>query len=127
MWSEVTIKDVWPKLCELGIIELRINNRTVWAENALDVFCTREDYTELIKNYLKLAEDDLLSERYEDFRVTSIKIKVVDFHHCIADIFGYYDDDDEWETGVWNDNDWDDDWDDDDFDWADDFDPEENE
>ena len=35
--SEVTINEVWPHLCELGICELRINDRTVWSDFALDV------------------------------------------------------------------------------------------
>lgn len=89
-YSEVTIKDIWPKLCELGIIELRLNDFTVWSDNVMDVMFGRDDYDELATDYLKRAEKELLSDDYEDFRVTSINIKIVHDHHCVADIHGYY-------------------------------------
>ena len=54
--SEITIQDVWPKLCELGIIELRINDRTVWSDGVMDCMFSRDDYDELNTDYLKRAE-----------------------------------------------------------------------
>jgi len=88
--SEVTIKDLWPKLCELGIVELRINNRTVWSDGVMDCMFGRDDYDELNTDYLKRAEEELLGEWYDSFRVTSVNINVVDFHHIVADVTGYY-------------------------------------
>lgn len=93
--SELTIKEVWPHLCALGICEVRINNRTVWSDFALDVLAGKEYYSQACREYLGCAEEDLLGEWYENFRITSIDIKVVDFHHCIAAIEGYYEDMDE--------------------------------
>lgn len=90
--SEVTIKEVWPHLYKLGICELRINDRTIWSDFALDVLTGKEYYNKACNEYLKCAEEDLLGEWWEDFRITEINIKIVDFHHCIADIKGYYED-----------------------------------
>ena len=90
--SEVTIKEVWPHLCELGICELRINDRTIWSDFALDVLADKEYYDKACNEYLKCAEEELLGDWWKNFRVTNINIKIVDFHHCIADIKGYYED-----------------------------------
>ena len=90
--SEVTIKEVWPHLCELGICELRINDRTIWSDCIMDCMFDRDDYDNLCIDYLKRAEEELLGEWWENFRITEINIKIVDFHHCIADIKGYYED-----------------------------------
>lgn len=89
--SEVTIKDIWPKLCSLGLIELRINDRTVWSDSVLDCLARRLDYTDIEADYRKRAEEELLGDWYKNFRVTAINIKIVDFHHCVADVSGYYD------------------------------------
>ena len=93
--SEITIQDIWPKLCELGIIELRINDRTVWSDGVMDCMFGRADYDELNTDYLKRAEEELLGEWYEDLRITEIKIKIKEFHHCVVDIYGYYKEDEE--------------------------------
>ena len=90
--SEVTIKEVWPHLCELGICELRINDRTVWSDFALDVLADKEYYHNICSDYLKCVEEELFFFFLKNFRVTNINIKIVDFHHCIADIKGYYED-----------------------------------
>lgn len=90
--SEVTIKEVWPKLCELGLVELRINGYTVWSDHVLDCMFGRDDYSKLTEDYRKRAEEELLSELYEPFRITDIQIKVVEFHHIVADVVGYYKD-----------------------------------
>ena len=95
MSSEITIRDVWPKLCELGIIELRINDFVAWSDHVMDCMFGRDDYDELNTDYLKRAEAELLSDSYENFRVTDIKIKVVMDHHCVADIQGYFEEDSE--------------------------------
>lgn len=87
--SEVLIKDVWPKLCGLGVEELRINGKTAWSDNVMDVMYGREDYSDLVSDYLKRAEKALY-EDYSNFRVTNINITIIDFHHCVADITGYY-------------------------------------
>ena len=92
MNSEITIKDIWPMLCELGIIELRINDRTVWSDHVMDCMFDRNDYNEINSDYLKRAEEELLGEEYEDFRVTEINIRIVYGHHCVADVFGYFED-----------------------------------
>lgn len=91
--SAITIKEVWDKLCALGIVELRINDRVVWSDNAMDCMFGRKDYDNLVSDYNKRAKEALLSDR--DFRVTDIKIKKVEFHHCVADIYGYYEENNE--------------------------------
>jgi len=88
--SEVTIRDIWPKLCDLGLIELRVNGTTAWSDHVMDCMFGRADYDELVVDYRKRAEKDLLGPLYEKFRVTDIKIKVVAFHHCVADVYGYF-------------------------------------
>ena len=93
-YSEITINDIWPKLCELGIIELHLNNRTVWSDGIMDVMVDRDDYDDLAMDYLKRAEKKLL-EDYTNFRVTNINIKIDLGHHCIVDVTGYYEHDDE--------------------------------
>ena len=90
--SEVTIKEIWPHLCELGICELRINDRTVWSDFALDVLADKEYYHKACNDYLKCAEEEILGDWWKNFRITNINIKIVDFHHCVADIKGYYED-----------------------------------
>ena len=90
--SEVTIEEVWPHLCELGVCELRINDRTIWSDFALDVLADEEYYHKACNDYLKCAEEELLGDLWKNFRITNINIKIVDFHHCIADIKGYYED-----------------------------------
>ena len=90
--SEVTIKEVWPHLCESGICELRINDRTVWSDSALDVLADKEYYDKACDDYLKCTEEELLGDRWKNFRVTHIDIKIVDFHHCVADVKGYFED-----------------------------------
>lgn len=90
--SEVMIKDIWPMLCGLGLVELRINGYTVWSDHVMDCMFGREDYSELEADYRRRAEAELLGEWYEAFRVTDINIKVVEFHHAIADVTGYYED-----------------------------------
>jgi len=87
--SELTIKDIWPRLCELGIIELRINNRTIWADSALDMLSGKDYYEKVINDYAKEV-DEYIEDWYSNFRVTAIDIKIVDFHHCIAAIDGYF-------------------------------------
>ena len=87
--SEILLRDIWPKLCDLGIIELRINGYTEWSDNALDLFFGRKDYDEMCDFYNKESEK-MFMEEFENFRVTDIKIKIVMFHHCIADVEGYY-------------------------------------
>lgn len=93
--SEITIKEVWDKLYELGIIELRINDRIAWSDHAMDCMFGRKDYHDLVSDYNKRAIDELLSDWYKNFRVTDIKIKIVEFHHCVADVYGYYEKNDE--------------------------------
>ena len=90
--SEVTIKEVWLHLCELGICELRINDRTVRSDFALDVLADKEYYHNICSDYLKCAEEELFGDWLKNFRVNNIDIKIVDFNHCIADIKGYYED-----------------------------------
>ena len=90
--SEVTIKEVWPHLCELGICELRINDRTIWSDSVLDALADKEYYHKVCNEYLKDTEEELLGEWWKNFRITNINIKIVDFHHCVADIEGYYED-----------------------------------
>lgn len=100
--SEVTIKDIWPKLCDLGLVELRINGYTVWSIYVMDCMFSREDYFELEADYRKRAEEKLLGDGYKSFRVTNIQIKIVG-HHVIADVEGYFEDgnDSLWERGIW--------------------------
>ena len=88
--SEVTVKDVWPHLCALGLIEVRINNRTVWSDSALDVFVGKDYYNTITNDYFDCVKEELFSEWYDNFRITDINIKIIDFHHCVADITGYY-------------------------------------
>ena len=90
MSTEVTINDIWPKLKELGLIELRINNRMVWSDDALNPLYNHPNYVELIAAYNQAAEKEIF-ENYKNFRVTNIAIEIVEFHHCIADVKGYYD------------------------------------
>ena len=90
--SEVTIKEVWPHLCELGICELRINDRTIWSDSAIDVLADKEYYHKACNEYLKCTEEELLGGWWKNFRITKINVKIVDFHHCVADIGGYYED-----------------------------------
>ena len=90
--SEVTIKEVWPHLRELGVCELRINDRTIWSDFVLDVLAEKEYYDKACNDYLKCAEEELFGDWWKNFRITEINIKIVDFHHCIADIKGYYED-----------------------------------
>lgn len=89
--SEITIKDIWPHLKEMGIVELRIDNRTVWSDFALDALAEKDYYKKAINDYLDCAEE-YLNDWYANFRVTAIDIKIVDFHHCIANIEGYFED-----------------------------------
>ncbi len=89
--SEITFKDIWPRIYTLGLIELRINDRTVWSDSVLDCMSGRPDYDDIYKDYLNRAEEELDSDRYKNFRVTAVNIKIVDFHHCVADVYGYYD------------------------------------
>lgn len=91
-YSEVTIKDVWPKLCDLGIVELKVNGFTEWSDHAMDPMFGRDDYDDIATDYLKRAEKELL-KGWDNFRVTSINIKIVLDHHCVADIEGYFTDD----------------------------------
>ena len=100
MSSEITIRDVWPKLCELGIIELRINDFVVWSDHVMDCMFDRDDYDELNTDYLKRAEAELLSDSYENFRVTNIDIKIVSGHHCIANIQGYFEEEPDFYTDM---------------------------
>ena len=58
--SEVTLKEIWPHLCELGICELRINDRTIWSDFALDVLADKAYYHNVCNEYLKCAEEELL-------------------------------------------------------------------
>ena len=60
--SEVTIKEVWPHLCELGICELRINDRTIWSDSAIDVLADKEYYHNVYNDYLKCTEEELLGD-----------------------------------------------------------------
>lgn len=87
--SELTIQEVWPHLCELGVVELRVNNRTVWSDFALDAFAEKDYYKTIVNDYQNCAEA-YLNDWYSNFRVTAIDIKIVDFHHCVANIEGYF-------------------------------------
>ena len=58
--SEITIKEIWPHLCELGICELRINDRTIWSDFALDALADKEYYDKACDDYLKCAEEEFL-------------------------------------------------------------------
>lgn len=94
--SEVTIRDIWPKLCDLGLIEMRVNGTTVWSDHVLDCMFGRADYDELVADYNKRSENELLGDLYGNFRVTDIKIKIVGFHHCVADVYGYMEGEQSW-------------------------------
>ena len=87
--SEITIKDIWPYLKEMGIVELRIDNRTIWSDFALDPLADKDYYSKACNDYLKCVEE-YLDDWYANFRVIAIDIKIVDFHHCVANIEGYF-------------------------------------
>ena len=87
--SEITLKEVWDDLCKHGLVEIRVNGRTVWSDGAMDALADRDDYIEIVREYQKVSEERLL-EDYSAFRVTGMKIQIVDFHHCTADIDGYF-------------------------------------
>ena len=90
MGSEILFSDIWPKLVDLGIIELRVNDYTEYSDSALDVFYGKPYYQDMCADYWKAMEEDILN-RFKHFHVQGIEIKVVEFHHTIADVYGYFD------------------------------------
>lgn len=90
--SEVTLADIWPALKQLGCIELRVNGRTILAEGVDDIFFGQPFYEEMCSKLSEAQDQEIARWENYSFRVTHIDIKIVDFHHCIAEVTGYHDD-----------------------------------
>lgn len=84
------IDQIWTGLKDLGVIEVRVNGYTEYSDHAVDCFYGHEDYIKISDEYQIRAEHDLL-EGFKDYNFTDLSIKIVEDHHCIAELTGYYD------------------------------------
>lgn len=93
------IDQIWTGLKDLGVIEVRVNGYTEYSDRAVDCFYGHEDYKKIYDEYLIRAERDLL-ENYKDYEFYDVQIKIVEDHHCIAELTGsWVDDETEEELG----------------------------
>ena len=91
-YSEIKMSDVLPLINNLNALEVRINGRTEFSESSVDVFYGREDYDDLAMDYYKRARQHL-KEDFKNLRITAINITIVEEHHSVVDIKGYYESD----------------------------------
>ena len=88
-YSEIKMSDVLPLINNLNALEVRINGRTEFCESGVDVFYDRKDYSDLATDYYKRARR-YLKKGFKNLRITAINITIVDGHHSIVDLKGYY-------------------------------------
>ena len=86
------INQIWTGLKDLGVIEVRVNGYTEYSDHAVDCLFGQENYKKIYAEYLIRAERDLF-ENFKDYDFTDLKITIVEDHHCIAELIGYYDGD----------------------------------
>ena len=90
--SDMTLYDLWEGLKAMNCVELRVNGKTLISEAALDIYFGQPEYDSMCSKLLAMEDKELEQWKDYSFRVTDASIQVVDGHHTIASVIGYYED-----------------------------------